>query len=239
MRALGYSIWLQWKLDVRNKNMLSAYYILPIAFYLIVGAIYKEVTPLAEDSMIQAMSVLAISIAAFLGTPAPLVDFFTSDTKKTYIVGNINLGVILLTTFVSAMVHMIIVSTLIYFTAPLIFAANKPEALLAYIGWLIITMIISAVIGMVIGIASKNTSAMTMVSQLVFLPTMLLGGIMLPVYILPKVLQDAGKIFPATYSIKILNSLGSVTAEMIYPLFIIGFLGIIALGFVYKRALIK
>lgn len=82
MKALAYSIGLQLKLDVRNKNVLSAYYVLPLAFYLVIGAIFMAVNPLAKETLIPSMSILAISLAAFLGTPAPILDFFTSDTKK-------------------------------------------------------------------------------------------------------------------------------------------------------------
>ena len=82
MKALTYSIWLQFKLDIRNRNILTAYYVLPIAFYLVIGAIYKEITPNWSTTLLQSMSVLAISISAYLGTPAPIVDFFTSDIKK-------------------------------------------------------------------------------------------------------------------------------------------------------------
>ncbi|MGL5084530.1 MAG: ABC transporter permease, partial [Clostridium sp.] len=185
MSGLLYSIWLQCKLDVRNKNILSAYYVLPLVFFLVIGAVFQKINPVAKDTLIQTMSVLSISIAAFLGTPAPLVDFFASDTKKTYKVGNIKLVVILITTFLSAVVHMLIVSTVIYLSAPLIFDVNRPENTLAYFGWLLVTIVVCAIIGMIIGLVSKNNSTMTMVSQIVFLPTMLLTGIMFPIDMLP------------------------------------------------------
>ena len=239
MKALGYSIWLQCKLDVRNKNVLTAYYILPIAFYLLIGAIYKEINPMAEETLIQSMSVLAISIAAFLGTPAPLVNFFTSDTKKTYIVGNIRLSVILLTTFLSAVVHMLVVSLMILLSAPMIFGASRPAEIGVYFGWILVTIIISTIIGMTIGIAAKSNSSMTTISQLIFLPTMLLCGIMLPMSILPDILQKAGKIFPATYLVEILMTTGDITSDMLVPLVGIGIIGIIALVTVYKKALIR
>ncbi len=239
MTGLGYSIWLQFKLDVRNKNVLSAYYVLPIAFYLVIGAIIKEIDPTANTTLVQSMSVLAVSLAAFLGTPAPIVDFFTSDTKKTYIVGNIKLSVVLLTTFLSGLVHMLIVSLLIYFTAPFVFGVTRPTEVFMYFGWLLITITISTVIGMIIGLISKSNSSMTMTSQRVFLPTMLLCGIMLPTDILPTVLQKIGEVLPGTYFIQILTSLNQVTFEMIMPLILVGFIGMVALTVLYKRALVK
>ena len=214
MKAFLYSILLQFKLDIRNRNILTAYYVLPIAFYLVIGAIYKEITPDWSNTLLQSMSVLAISIAAFLGTPAPITDFFTSDIKKTYQVGNINLSLILISTFLSAMVHMLIVSSFIYFTAPIIFGVSTSSIQASYFGWIMVTIMVSTMLGILVGLLSKSNSMMTMISQLVFLPTMLLGGIILPTHILPDILQKFGNILPATYSIKILSAT-DVTSDMI------------------------
>lgn len=239
MRAILYSIYLQWKLDFRNKSMLTSYYVLPIAFFLIVGAIYKEVNPLYAETIIPSMNVLAISIAAYLGTPGPLNAFFNSESKKTYIVGNIDLKIILLTTFVSAFTHIAIIGVGIIVTSPIIFGAVLPTNMLLYIFWLIVSVTISIAVGMIIGISTKNNSSMTMISQLAFLPTMLLAGIILPASILPDILQNFSKVLPATYSIEILNSLDNISIEMIVPLLGLGILTITALTIVYKKRLLN
>ncbi len=234
MKALFFSIWLQFKLDIRNKNILTAYYVLPIAFYLVIGAIFKQITPNWSTTLLQAMSVLAISIAAFLGTPAPITDFFTSDIKKTYQVGNINLSVILISTFISAVFHMLIITVFIYLTAPLIFGVSTVSISASYFGWILLTIVVSTCLGILVGLVSKTNSMMTMISQLVFLPTILIGGIILPTHILPDFLQKFGNILPATYSIRILNSLDAVNWSMIYPLIIIGIVGLLLLITVYR-----
>jgi len=239
MKAILYSIWLQWKLDFRNKSMLTSYYVLPIAFFLIVGAIYKEVNPSYANSIIPSMNVLAISIAAYLGTPGPLNTFFNSESKKTYIVGNIDLKVILLSTFVSAFTHISIIGGGIIMLSPILFDAVLPVDMWMYLGWLALSITISIIIGMIIGISTKNNSSMTMVSQLAFLPTMLLAGIILPASILPNILQDFSKILPATYSIEILNSLDDVTGKMFMPLLALGTIAVISLSVLYKRRLLN
>ena len=54
MKALTYSIYLQFKLDIRNRKILTAYYVVPIAFYLVIGAMYKEITPNWSATLLQA-----------------------------------------------------------------------------------------------------------------------------------------------------------------------------------------
>ncbi len=235
MKALTYSILLQLKLDVRNKNVLSAYYILPIVLYLVIGAIFIEVNPMYKDMMVSSMQILAISLAAFLGTPAPILNFFTSDAKKTYKVGNINLIVIILTTYISAMAHMTVVSSFIYGTAPLIFGVKRPNLNFEYVLWVIIFMSICTVIGMFIGLFSKNNASMTMTSQLLFLPSMLLSGILLPVQLLPDILQNFGKVLPATHGLEILIGSENLTFEMVLPLIVLAIIAVTALIVRFKQ----
>lgn len=235
MKGFMYSIYLQCKLDLRNMNVLSAYYIMPFGFFLVIGAVFQKINPMAQDYLIQTMSILSISIAAFLGTPAPLVDFFATDSKKTYKVGNIKLYVVLITTFLSALVHMIIVSTIIFITAPMVFDVNRPENLGMYFFWILMTSIISILLGMAVGLTAKNNSTMIMISQFLFLPTMLLSGVLLPTDILPKVLRNIGKVLPATYSVEIITSLNNITFKMVYPLMIIGLVAVILLVTQYRR----
>ena len=235
MNKLIYSIWLQCKLDLRNKNVLIAYYVLPLVFFVVMGAVFSKIDPLSKGKLVQSMSILAISMAAFLGTPAPLVEFFSSDTKKTYKVGNIHLWVILLTTFISALVHMLIVSVIIYMTAPIIFDATRPSNALMYFTLLLLFISVCTIIGMSIGLIAKNNTTMTMISQFVFLPTMLISGIMFPTEMLPAILGKVSKILPATHSIQILTSLETMNLTLIMPLIIIGIITLIVLFVFYRK----
>lgn len=235
MSELMYSIWLQCKLDLRNKNVLIAYYILPLVFFVVMGSVFSTIDPLSKQKLVQSMSILAISMAAYLGTPAPIVEFFSSDTKKTYKVGNIHLWVMLLTTFLSALVHMLIVSAIIYITAPIIFDAVRPSNGLMYFALIILVISVCTIIGMVIGLIAKNSTTMTMLSQLVFLPSMLIGGIMFPTELLPSILGKIGKILPATHSIKILTSLANINLALVMPLIIIGIVMLIVLFVFYRK----
>lgn len=235
MSELIYSIWLQCKLDVRNKNVLISYYILPLIFFLVMGSVFSKIDPLSKEKLVQSMSILAISMAAFLGTPVTLVEFFSSDTKKTYKVGNIHLWLILLTTFISALIHMMIVSIIIYIAAPIIFDSTTPSNPGMYFALLILVISVCTIIGMSIGLIAKNNTTMTLYSQMAFLPSMLIGGIMFPAEMLPDILGKIGKIVPATHAIKILTSLDNMSLTIIMPLIIIGTVAAIILFISYRK----
>ena len=90
-------------------------------------------------------------------------------------------------------------SIVLFILALLIFDAHVPSNLFMYFVTLEIFIIASLSIGTILGLTVKSTSKLTMVSQLVFLPSIMLSGIMFPVEMLPIVLQSIGGIFPATW----------------------------------------
>lgn len=61
-----------------------------------------------------------------------------------------------------------------------------------------------------------------MASQFIFLPSIILAGIMFPVNMLPKVLENVGENFPATWGFKLMTS-ESFDIKLIIPLAIILF----------------
>ncbi|WP_286909441.1 ABC transporter permease [Clostridium sp. UBA1652] len=230
-----YSVWLQCKLDIRNKNVLIVYYILPLIFFLIMGSVFTTIDPNAKSRIIQSMSIVAISMAAYLGTPVPIVEIFSSDIKKTYKVGNVPLWVILITSFLSALVHILIVSAIIFIISPIIFKADIPNNILMYFLFLILVISVSSIIGILIGLISKSNTVMTMFSQLIFLPSMILSGTMFPREMLPTVIGRVSNILPATHGMNILTSLGDVNIKLISPLFLIGIVSLGILVLVYRK----
>lgn len=235
MNALIYSIFLQCKLDLRNKNVLIAYYILPLVFFIVMGSVFSSIGAISKEALIPSMTILSISMAAFLGTPAPLVEFFASDAKKTYKVGNIKLWVMLLTTFISGLIHMLIVSIIIYITGPMVFDGERPSNLGIYFGLIMLIISVNIIIGMLIGLIAKKNTTMTLLSQLVFLPSMLIGGIMFPLSLLPDVLGKIGNILPAPHSIKALTSLDNVSLGLVSPLLLIGAIALVFLFIMYRK----
>lgn len=206
MGAFIYSVVLQWKLDFRNKGILLTYYIIPFIFFAFMGTIFTSIDPNAKETIIQTMSIFAITMGALLGAPTPLVELYGSEIKKAYKVGNIPLWMAAVSNFISAFVNIFIVSVIIFFMAPIAFDATLPQNILVYFLALIVFIIACLMIGTVLGLFVKSVSKLTMVSQVVFLPSILLSGIMFPASMLPKELGYVGKIFPASHAMEIMTS---------------------------------
>ncbi|WP_040210293.1 ABC transporter permease [Clostridium polynesiense] len=199
MDAFCYGICLQWKLDMRNKGVLLTYYIVPLVFFAFMGGIFSSIDPNSKNTLIQSMTVFSVSMGALLGAPIPLVEFFSSEIKKSYKVGGIPLWTVIINNFISGFIHLSLVSIIIFFTAPFVFDSAVPDNILLYFAVLLLFIISSLMIGTALGLFVKSISKLTMISQFVFLPSIMLSGIMFPVTMLPKAFDYAGKLFPSTW----------------------------------------
>ncbi|NMA32082.1 MAG: ABC transporter permease [Candidatus Methanofastidiosa archaeon] len=230
MNTFAYGIFLQWKLDIRNKGMILTYYLVPLVFFGFMGGIFASINPLAKDTLIQTMTVFAVSMGAFLGAPIPLVELLRSDIKKAYKVGGIPLGVAMLNNLISGFIHLFIVSLIIFFLAPILFKATIPDNLLLYFTSLAMFIFTCLLLGSILGLFVKSTSKLAMVSQVLFLPSIMLSGIMFPSNMLPKAFEYLGKALPATWGY-INMSIDSFSKLTLTPfvLITIGAIGIITI----------
>ena len=199
MEAFIYGIGLQWKLDLRNKGVLMTYYVVPLVFFCFMGGMFTSINPEAYKTLIQSMTIFGVTMGAFLGTPAPLVELYGSEMKKAYAVGGIPLWTAALNNFISAFLHLMIMSTVILFVAPIAFHATIPEHPGAYLITLMLFVAASLCVGTTLGLFVKGATKLTMIAQFIFLPSIMVSGIMFPASMLPKMLQNAGKVLPATW----------------------------------------
>lgn len=204
MRAFLYGVFLQWKLDMRSKTLLITCYIVPLLFFAVMGGIFTSVMPQAKDTLIQSMTVFGVTMGALIGLPPSLVEIYSTDIKKVYKANGVPLHLGLVLTNISAYIHLFIMSVVLYFAAPLAFNAEIPDNPERYFISLAVFIAVSLSIASIIGLAVKDQAKTSMVSIIIFLPSILLSGIMFPIGLLPKAFQTAGKIFPASWGYRMM-----------------------------------
>ncbi|NLW17417.1 MAG: ABC transporter permease [Firmicutes bacterium] len=107
----------------------------------------------------------------------------------------------------SAFIHLSIVALIISLSAPGLYGAEVPQNMGGYVATLTTFLFCSVAIGLLIGAIAKSQAMATMFSQAIFLPSMMLSGIMFPADLLPTVLQYLGRLLPATHSMRAFNGL--------------------------------
>ena len=216
MNCFLYSLVLQWKLDIRSKSLLVTFYIVPLIFFLIMGGIFASVMPEMGSTLIQSMIVMSVSMGAFLGLPSSLVEIYGSDIKKIYNANGVPIYLGLVTILLSAFVHLMMTCIVILLLAPILFKASLPTQLPIFLLSLTIYIIVSLSIGCILGLTLKNQAKLTMLAQLVFLPSIMLSGIMFPISLLPDFLQVIGHVFPAYWGYRLMLDKGLRLANLWY-----------------------
>lgn len=204
MSGFLYGLVLQWKLDIRSKSLLVTCYVVPLIFFLLMGGIFSSVMPEIKSTLAQSMIVMSVSMGAFMGLPPTLIETYGGDVKKVYKANGVPLALGLVTMFLSAFVHLMIVSVIILLLTPVLFAGGLPMHVPSFFLALVIYIMVSLSIGSVLGLTVKSQAKLTVIAQLVFLPSIMLSGIMFPASMLPDALAMTGRAFPAFWGFRLM-----------------------------------
>lgn len=234
MSGFLYGVTLQWKLDIRSKSLLVTCYIIPLMFFLLMGGIFTSVMPDMRNTLVQSMIVMCVSMGAFIGLPPSLIETYGSDINKVYKANGVPIYLGLVTMFLSAFVHLMIACAVIVLLAPVLFEAILPEQLPVFFFALAIYIIVSLSIGSILGLVIKNQAKQTMIAQLLFLPSIMLSGIMFPIDLLPGFLEMTGRIFPASWGYRLMLDHG-FCLENLWYLILVLFIAVIVCGILLKR----
>ncbi len=207
MKAFWTHLWIQFKMDLREKGTLLTYYLVPLIFYLIIGAVFSSVNPASKQTLAAAMPIFAVTMGAVLGMPVPIVKMREAGILRAFRVNGIPDRAVLLIQSFSAFLHLTVVSAVILVSAPFLYGADIPKNMGFYVLILFLLLFASIALGLLIGVSAKSQSIVTMLSQAVFLPTVMLGGIMFPASMLPEPLRLVGKVLPATHAMQSFSSL--------------------------------
>lgn len=120
------------------------------------------------------------------------------------------------------------------FAAPILFKASVPENLPSYVLSLALLIISSMCVATAFGLFVKNVSKLTLLCQVVFLPSIILSGIMFPADMLPEALGAVGKIFPAAWGFQAMCQ-GNTDLKLLLPLLIISAALLVICAFRLKR----
>lgn len=217
MSAFLYGLALQWRLDLRSKTLLITCYVVPLLFFALMGGIFTSLDPRAKATLVPSMTVLGVSMGALVGLPPTLVEVYGGGSKRVYQANGVPMYLGLVSAFCSAFLHLLLMSTILLAAAPLAFGAALPASLPLYFAALAVFLAASLGIGCVLGLAVKNQSKLTMLSQLVFLPSILLSGIMFPAELLPDALTWLGWLFPASWGYRLMLD-GGFSLGNLWPL---------------------
>lgn len=202
---------------LRDRTLLLMNYLFPLGFYFLMGLLMPKMNPLFTDTMIPSLISFTIITSAVLGMPNPLVSSREAGIFRSFKINGVPAVSILSIPAIATLFHTAIVSAIILLTGPSLFGgklpANWPGFILTYFA-----AAVSCIgLGLLIGVISQNTRVTVLWSQLIFLPSMLLGGLMLPSAMLPPSLAKISMLLPSTYAMNAFESLGRNGSALFNP----------------------
>lgn len=204
----------EFRTGIRNKTLLLMNYLFPLGFYAMMGLVMTEINPTFGETMIPAMVVFAILAAMVLGLPDPLVAAREAGIFRSYKINGVPAISILIIPALTTTLHMAVVTMIITATAPLFFDAPLPVNWAGFVVTFLLLAFACAGLGVLIAVISPSSRMTVLWSQLIFVPSMLLGGMMLPYSMLPETVRRFAQLLPATQAMNAFRGLAQdMTAD--------------------------
>lgn len=224
MTAFANHFAFEFKTGIRNSSLMFMNYLFPLAFYAMMGVVMTSINPLFRESMVPAMAIFTVTCSTILSLPNPLVESREAGIFRSFKINGVPALSILAIPALSTVFHGLIVSVVITVLAGPLFGAVVPLNWVAFGGVTLLAAFSSAALGALIGVIATEARSTVLFSQMIFLPSMLLGGLMLPTEILPAALRPVAGMLPATYAMQAYQGLAYGQPTVVRPLVAVGVL---------------
>ena len=202
IRAFGLHLVYEFRAGLRDKSLLLMNYLFPLAFFALMGGLMTKVNPLFGLTMIPAMGLFALMCSSLLAMPGALVAARDSGLLRSYRINGVPAWAVFAAPPFANLAHMALVTAVIAGAGKLLFGAPLPADPLRFcLTWLAASAALAGLGALIASIASSARAAI-LLSQLVYIPSIILGGLMMPSTILSPALVRLSLLFPATHAMR-------------------------------------
>ena len=218
MTALTNHLAYEFKTGLRNSTLLLMNYLFPMAFYAMMGLVMTQINPEFKALLIPSMVLFAAMASTLLGLPGPLVESREAGIYRSYKVNGVPALSILLTPALTTAFHVFIVAAIIALTGVPFFGGVAPLNWGAFVLITILAVLSFTGLGALVGVIAGDSRSVVLLSQAVFLPSMLLGGLMMPLHVLPESVRSISLFLPATHAMEAYLGYAYGQATVVAPL---------------------
>jgi ABC-2 type transport system permease protein len=202
MTAFANHFAFEFRTGLRNPSLLFINYLFPLLFYAMMGVVMTAINPGFKEAMIPAMVVFTIMASTLLGLPTPLVESRAAGIYRSFKINGVPALSILAIPVLTTVFHALIASAIVALTGAPLFQGVPPNNWVSFGLITILTAFTCGALGALIGVASNDTRATVLWSQLIFLPSMLLGGLMVPLSVLPASVRPFSLLLPTAHAMQ-------------------------------------
>ena len=184
---------------IRDHTLLLMNYLFPLGFYALVGGLMTKVNPGFTATIIPAIIIVAIYSAAILSLPNPIIEAREAGIFRSYRINGVPAANLLSVPAVTVLFHLVIVAVIVTATASPLFGGQLPVNWVGFFLAFSATAFACTGLGLLIGVLSPSGRVSVLLSQMIFLPSMVVGGIMMPTELLPESIRHLGLLLPSSY----------------------------------------
>jgi ABC-2 type transport system permease protein len=167
--------------------------------------------------MLPALVVVTLLSGTVLGLPGQLVEAREAGVYRSFFVNGVPALSIVAGPMLGAVLHSVLASMIVAITAGPIFGVATPESW----AWLVAVSVVSALsfgaLAVLIGVVSAGSRATVLWSQLLFLPSMLIGGLMVDLSLLPETMRPVSALLPSTHAMQALLGFAYRSGTVVDP----------------------
>ena len=211
MKAFAYHLTYDLRSALRDRGRLLLFHLFPLVFFALCASFMTAVNPFFREAMLPGMVLFAVMSACLLATPSALVQARENGVFRSFRVNGVPSASILSVPVIGAGLHVAAVSAVIAVAGVLVFGGRAPSSAVGFAVAGLLSYAAYAAIGVLIGVAASKDTSATLLSQLVFIPSILLGGLMVPARVLPEGLQRIALLLPSTHCMRVFAGLGGTS----------------------------
>jgi ABC-2 type transport system permease protein len=192
------------KLNLRSKQALVYGYLVPIFFLLAFGSVFRSGVPPLMKEMGQLLTISVLGGACF-GMPTALVAERERGVWRRYRLLPTSIARLLTGTVAARFIIIASAALMQIVLARIIFGTPLPRHPLDLI--CAFTMVVFSFLGMglVIAALAENVPAVQALGQSIFLPMIMIGGVGVPLVVLPGWAQKIAGFLPGRYAVEALQ----------------------------------
>lgn len=202
----------EWKLNVRDMNMVVFAIIMPLVVLIVLGILYhnKPAFDGADytflEQSIGALCAISICAGGLMGLPIVVSEYRERKILKRFRVTPVSPVMLLGVEFTIYVLYAVVSMALLIPAAMVFWGVSFHGNLLAFTASWLLTVVSILSIGMMVGGIAKNAKIAGVIASLLYFPMLVFSGTTLPFEVMPEFMQKLVAIFPMTHGIQLMKA---------------------------------
>lgn len=232
----------EFKLNIRNMNMVIFAVIMPLIVLIILGFIYGT-KPAADgaaytfmEQSFGALCCISICAGGLMGLPLVVSEYRERKILKRFQVTPISPAKLLLVEFLIYVIYCIVSMLTLFLAAMLFWKIKIHGSFLLFLGSWLLTMVSTLSIGLLVGGIAKNMKSASVIACILYFPMLIFSGATLPFEVMPIIMQKIIGVLPLTQGMQLMKAafLGIPLENALLPVIIMSAVTLICFGISIK-----